>query len=536
VIALRELIARFQVDGRQAEGSLRKLDKGVSKVAGALGGLAAAFGGAMMARAAARFMGGQIEAAAAVFDTAKKLGVTSEALQQFQYAARQSGVSSESASTALGFFSKNLGEAAMNGGQSADAFRRLGISIKGADGQIRNTSEMMPEIAEAFSKLPSHAEKTALAMRIFGRSGAAMLPVLEGGKDGVAALNKEFHQLGGGLDKEVVEAGKKASDAIERMKTAATGLKGRLAVVLMPVVEKVANKLAKFTAIATKVSRETNIMKYVVTGFGIAASAAFLKMGLAAAKAMGMIRPGAGLIASVFSIAYILLIVAAIAALGLLFQDIWVGMNGGKSATREWLNSLLGVEETNAFFEALKTTVDEIGAAFTEMGPEIKEIGRDLLKLGTEAAPYIAKAFTHVIKVVAGAISMVTGFGQGLAKTISAVSSFVKGDNTKIDNLGGDLGKIIDKTGDRTGKLFGDAGLTGLVAGPWASMGKGGASASVPAPGGGAGGGTVNQNFNVNVKTEIENVREPHAVGAAVGKGVRQGLSQADLAAVDGGG
>jgi hypothetical protein len=522
--ALRELIARFSVDGRPAEQAMRRVDRGVSKLAAGLGGLVTAFAGSAMVRAMGRFVGGQIDAAAAVADNARKLGVTTDELQRFQYAARQSGVSSEAASTALGFLSKNLGDAAMHGGASADAFAKLGINLRGADGTIRSTSEMMPEIAEAFRRLPSHAEKTALAMRIFGRSGASMLPILEGGKDGVAALNKEFAELGGGLDAEVVAKGKAASDAIERLKTAATGLKGRLAVVVMPAVERVANKLAKFTAAMTKLSRETGLAKFVVGAFGVAAAAAFTKIGIAAASAIGMIKPGKGLIAGVFSLGYLLLIGAVITGIGLVLQDIWVGMKGGQSVTRDWLNSLLGVQETTEFFDALNKAVEDISASFEEMGPELKEIGQDLLKLGTEAAPYIAKAFTHVVKVIAGAVSMLAGFGQGLSKTISAVSKFVGGDNSGIDNLGGDLGKIIDKTGNRTGKLFGEDGLTGMVAGPWASLGR----ASVPASQVGGGAPTnVTIHQNIKVDTDITNVKEPAAVGAAVKQGVKQGVDWA---------
>ncbi len=55
---------------------------------------------------------------------------------------------------------------------------------------------MFADVAEALSRMPEGAEKTALAIAVFGRSGANLMPFLNSGRDGLAEMGAEAERLG----------------------------------------------------------------------------------------------------------------------------------------------------------------------------------------------------------------------------------------------------------------------------------------------------------------------------------------------------
>src|SRR5207237_10783621 len=57
------------------------------------------------------------------------------------------------------------------------AFQQLGVSIYESNGQLRGESDVMMQVADAFKKMPDGAEKAGLAMKLFGKSGADLIPL-----------------------------------------------------------------------------------------------------------------------------------------------------------------------------------------------------------------------------------------------------------------------------------------------------------------------------------------------------------------------
>ena len=63
------------------------------------------------------------------------------------------------------------------------AFRALGISLKDNGGNVKTSGDLFLDIAQKFSKMEDGAAKTALAIRLFGRAGAELIPLLNQGRD-----------------------------------------------------------------------------------------------------------------------------------------------------------------------------------------------------------------------------------------------------------------------------------------------------------------------------------------------------------------
>jgi hypothetical protein len=156
--------------------------------------------------------------------TAQKVGMAVEEFSALAYAGKLADVSADQLTTGLKQLSKNLAEAQSGTGDVADAFRLLGISVKGADGSMGMTQETFIKIAEKFSKLEDGSAKTALAMKIFGKSGAELIPLLNEGAHGIAEATKEAERFGVIISAEAAKKAQEFNDNLTRLKAAAEGL------------------------------------------------------------------------------------------------------------------------------------------------------------------------------------------------------------------------------------------------------------------------------------------------------------------------
>lgn len=130
-------------------------------------------------------------------------GMSIKALQQFDYAAKANGSSLEAVTRAAGTFQDRLA-----GGDKSvlRALERLSISYEVI--RHKTPDQQMLELARAVSAIKDPAERVNVAMDLFGRTGAGLIPTLkalteEGGKTGVMTEDsaKKFGQLSDALVK-----------------------------------------------------------------------------------------------------------------------------------------------------------------------------------------------------------------------------------------------------------------------------------------------------------------------------------------------
>jgi len=127
---------------------------------------------------------------------AQASGVNAQALQELQHAADLADVSNEELRGGLMILTRTM-RAAKEGAEEQDkALRKATSGYKDAHGKLRPVDEVLGEIADKFESMPDGPEKTALAMQLFGRSGARMIPMLNDGSAGLAEMRKEAEELG----------------------------------------------------------------------------------------------------------------------------------------------------------------------------------------------------------------------------------------------------------------------------------------------------------------------------------------------------
>ena len=86
--------------------------------------------------------------------------------------------------------SRTMSAAKDGGEEQSKAFKKLGVSVKDTKGNLRSAGDVMTDIQAKLSTLPDGAEKTALAMKLLGKSGADMIPFLDMDAEEMKAFNE----------------------------------------------------------------------------------------------------------------------------------------------------------------------------------------------------------------------------------------------------------------------------------------------------------------------------------------------------------
>lgn len=196
-------------------------------------GLASAFGG--LAAAAAH----TVHFAAGLNDMAMQTGATVEQLSALRNVAELNSVSLEDAGKALGKLSKNMAEAASGGKEQIATFAALGVAFKKQTGALRESGDVMLDVAKAIAEIESPTERVAAAQLAFGKSGASLVPML-------MDLAREG-KLTATITAEQAEAADRFEDSLTRMKQSLRGMAERFGAELIEPLARFSEEMEKAT-------------------------------------------------------------------------------------------------------------------------------------------------------------------------------------------------------------------------------------------------------------------------------------------------
>ena len=251
---------------------LAKETKGLSENLAGLGALTLAPLAGTFAAAAAAVKGSiasTVEYASGVDDMAQSLGFAGDELskfrtqlQEYRYAAQLSGASAEQMDSALAMLNRNLANAAAGKNEKlSELLKYLGISLKDANGHMRNAADLMPELADAMAAQTNSTQKAYIATTAFGRAGQVLIPLLQSGSDNLADLAAEARRYGAVMGPEQIEQAAAMGDSFDHMGYAVQGLKNSIGSELIPVVKPLLDDMSLWIAdnrewIATEIGDE----------------------------------------------------------------------------------------------------------------------------------------------------------------------------------------------------------------------------------------------------------------------------------------
>lgn len=236
----------------QLEQSEKAAQKWRSKTESAVKGVATSFktlaiGAAIavgMAKAT-RAITGAVDEMDRLSKTAQKIGVTTEALSSLEYAAKLADVSSESLQTGMVKLVRSMSDAASGTERTQKVFKALGVQYQDSTGKLRKADDVFREISQRLSEMEDGSTKTAIAVELFGRSGANLIPLLNEGESGLKAMAEEASNLGLVISTEAGKAAEAFNDNLTRLGAAVDGAANKVAAELLPDMVELSNQVVQ---------------------------------------------------------------------------------------------------------------------------------------------------------------------------------------------------------------------------------------------------------------------------------------------------
>ena len=219
-------------------GSIKRLGNSMQGVTGrvknlrlAMGGLNKTLGAFGLLISGGAFIGlvkGAIDSADSFGKLSDQTGIAANSLQAYVNAGKLAGIGQETIDKGLRRLAQSMREADQGVATYSDSFNALGITVRDSEGNLKSSETVLGEIADRFADLPDGATKAAISMEIFGRSGASLINLLNGGS---AAL-EEFNYA---VSDEFAQNAEFFNDQIAVLAIRFDGFRKQLADALLPV-------------------------------------------------------------------------------------------------------------------------------------------------------------------------------------------------------------------------------------------------------------------------------------------------------------
>lgn len=369
-------------------------------IAGIKAGLAA-----IVTFGAVKWAKGVVDQVAQVTDRFAKMsqsvGTGIEPLQELAHATELSGGTLDDLRAGLLGVTKAAKGAAAGGKEQAAAFRAIGVSARDVLSGAVPMEEVISRAADVFATMPDGATKSALAMKLFEESGTKLIPMLNSGSAGIAAMRQEARDLGIVVDRETAAAFEQFNDDQTRLKRTLDGLKIEVVRALLPMLQEMVTSLRAWVAANRQLIRQA--LAKIIKGIAIALKAVgaalvvvfelidvlakhwkLVVVAMATAILMKLIPAILALrwhmirTAIVTAAAWVaanlplVLMAALIAALILVVEDLYRAFTGGDSILKDaWTEGLKFLRQKfDAFANGVKKRIDELAAGIAGLMPK----------------------------------------------------------------------------------------------------------------------------------------------------------------------
>ena len=402
---------------------------------------------------------------AEVGKTASFLGITADALQELRYAAEKSGVSVDALNDAIKELQVRAVDAKSGQGEAAEAFQMLGLKSTDAAGRIREPLELLDAVADRMRTMPTQSDRIWIADAIFGDEGSTVLSMLKDGSQGLRTMRNEARALGITLGSDAIAKASRFNQALKKLHSVSGGIAKTFVEYLLPPLSWLAEKAAALSAAFNQMeSRASFVRTTLLTLSGV--------LGVLAVKAAIAFGP---------MILFAGLVLAGIAAIALIVDDLWTGFKGGDSVF------LSLHKKARSFFGPIEQWLLSLPKAFLIWLTD--GIAAGLI--------FIQEKFT--------------AFKEWLLKVASSISERISG---LFDNLVPDFLK----------KGFGFAATINHTAAnnPAQSLN----SRLAPQPSQISHQNRISSQQNVNVAVNVKSSSNPHEIGGEVSKAIKQALER----------
>lgn len=230
---LFDLVVKLSIDDDNFDKGLADVKNKISSMKGVIAGVGAATAAIAGTVAAVKAVGDAVVQGTAelaqygdeIDKTSQKLGLSTEAYQEWDAVLKHSGTSIDSLKAGM----RTLSNAAESGNE---AFQKLGFTQE----QVASMSneELFSNTITALQNVSDETERARLASELLGRGAIELGALLNTSAEETQKMKDRVHELGGVMSDEVVKASAKFKDNLQDMNTAIDGVKRSIQAEFLP--------------------------------------------------------------------------------------------------------------------------------------------------------------------------------------------------------------------------------------------------------------------------------------------------------------
>ena len=415
-----DLTVKLQADTRQFERRMSmasQLTQGFARKAKTAG---IAFGVGMAAATASavllvKSVGELAQKIGEMSDEAKKFGISLEALQRLQYAAKLSGVEAGTLQGGLTKLTKSLIEAKDEGSSAAVALDKLGLSAEALASM--GIDEAYTAIGSAIKDVGSQSEQAEIAFALFGKTGIDQLNAL---RENITGFQAEFDQLGLTLTDSQVSAVEGFGDSIDRFEAMWSGLKNQ-------VVAALADPFSQFISDIQKAIIEMGGLRVVAKDISTFLIAAFKNVASVVGQMVKLINEAR----------------RAVVATKMIYQEMKDSFSGLKLPGQGSGFSLSSTISPDAI-QSANVETPKISSEYMALSEEYKSLTTTTDRYNSVLENIMSKPQT-ALKSYVPTIEKVNKATEQLSKTMVKSNDMISGmiDGMKNERVGSELNRIL---------------------------------------------------------------------------------------------
>lgn len=405
-----------------------------------------------------------------IFNLNAQTGIATTTLSALGAAADAQGLSFSNVQVAIRKLGQEVQSSILSpGGQAAQIFKDLGVSVTDTDGTIKPLNDLLPELADALGNVSNSTEKSTYASDLYGRSSAGLIPILANGSE----VLQEFAQVAQDAGVNITQSQADQGKAFQLMQNIAElslrGLATTIGDTFLPSFTSLISSITTHIQQLTQWAAENPQVVKTVSDLAVGLiGAGGLMAGIAGVyTALGLLTP-----AFVASINPVLGLVVAIALLSAnlyaqgdqvtsVADDIGSKLTGAMSIAIGKLGDLAGAAGFTGLQDSLKTTQFNLGTTSQNL--------LDSANAGTKTTDATSKFKDTLDKLVqslkatgdahAGTLAPIDSFGKAVDEMVAKVLGNSKADQelyaalVKLTNAGVDGDAVIQQYGSQIMKL-----------------------------------------------------------------------------------
>ena len=185
------------------------------------------------------------------------LGLSRKAYQEWDYILGQNGASIDSLGVSMKTLNSAILSASEGSAESTSAFAKLGVGIH--ELETMSLEDQFDAVVRAFQKMPAGAQKSALAVKLFGRNGMELLPLLNQSETSLDELRARAEELGIIMSEDAVDASVAYNDALDDLNRTFNGLKYSVGAKLLPAMTAAFGKITSYAGKISKAYQENGL-------------------------------------------------------------------------------------------------------------------------------------------------------------------------------------------------------------------------------------------------------------------------------------